>query len=478
VTQKAKPGASRLVIAALAVLSTGACVVGPDYQRPEVVQPGEFRAQIGPAEANSFADLPWWEVFNDPALQSLINEALANNNDLVVAAARIEQARALLGVSRSELYPQLGVQGTGGVEQTLVPEPRSVDTVTFTSLGGVLNAAWELDIWGRIRRRNEAAQANLFAQEEVRRGLMLTLVADVATGYFRLLQLDRELAIAQESSQTFRSTLDLFTTRFEGGRDSRLPVERSRASFESSTARLADIQLEISQQENALSILTGGYPRAIERGIPLTAQALPATPVGLTTDLLRRRPDIRRAEQEMIRANAEVGVAVADFYPRIGLSALAGAIGVDAENGIGGSFGVWNILGNLAGPLFTGGRLESIYDQRRAFWDETIAQYRQTILVAFRETSDALVAQQRLAERRAALESEVRARRAAVELANLRYRDGRASYFEIIEAEQQLFPAEEQLARVIQAQLVETVNLYRALGGGWRLADDQWRRAG
>lgn len=477
-THRTMPRAAKLLIAGLAALSTSACVVGPDYQRPEVAQPGEFRSQIGTAEATSFADLPWWEVFNDPALQALINEALTNNNDLVVAAARIEQARALLGVSRSELYPQLGVDGTGGVQQALVPEPNSVDTVSYTSLGGVLNAAWELDIWGRIRRRNEAAQANLFAQEEVRRGLMLTLVSDVAAGYFRLLQLDRELAIAQESSETFRDTVNFFTTRFEGGRDSRLPVERSRANFESSTARLADVQLEITQQENALSILTGGYPRAIQRGIPLTAQTLPATPVGLTTDLLRRRPDIRRAEQEMIRANAEVGVAVADFYPRIGLSALAGAVGVDAENGIGGHFGIWNILANLTGPLFTGGRLESIYDQRRAFWDETIAQYRQTILVAFRETSDALVAQQRLAERRAALESEVRARRASVELANIRYRDGRASYFEIIEAEQQLFPVEEQLARVIQAQLVETVNLYKALGGGWQLSDEQWRHAG
>jgi len=463
-----KAGAIRLAGIALAALSTSACVVGPDYERPAVTQPGEFRSQIGTAEANSIADLPWWEVFNDPALQTLINQALANNNDLAVAAARIEQARARLGVSRSELYPQIGYGAEGGVQQTLTPVPNDVDTVRYSAIGGFLNAAWELDIWGRIHRQNEAAQANLFAQEEVRRGILLSLVSDVAAGYFRLLRLDRELAIAQESSETHKRTLDLFTLRFEGGRDSRLPSERARASYESSTGRIADLQQQIAQQENALSILTGGYPHAIERGQPLTAQTLPETPVGLTTDLLRRRPDIRAAEQHMISANAEVGVAVANFYPRIGLSSLLGGFAVDGEGNISGSFGVWNILGNLAGPIFTGGRLESIYDERRAFWDETVAQYRQTILTAFRETSDALVAQQRLAERRRALEAEVAARRAAVELANVRYRDGRASYFEVIEAEQQLFPAEDELAQVQQAQLAETVNLYKALGGGWQ----------
>jgi multidrug efflux system outer membrane protein len=469
---------TKLMAVTLAALSAGACTVGPNYERPQVAQPDAFRSQITTAEANSFADLPWWDVFNDPALQALIGEALTNNNDLAIAAARIEQARAQLGISRSELYPQIGYGAEGGVQETLVPQPRNIDTTNYGSIGGFLNAAWELDIWGRVRRQNEAAQANLFAQEEVRRGIMLSLVSDVAAGYFRLLRLDRELAIAEESSSTHKRTLDLFVLRFEGGRDSRLPSERARASYESSTGRVADLQRQIAQQENALSTLVGGYPHDIQRGLPLTAQTLPETPVGLTTDLLRRRPDIRRAEQEMIRANAEVGVAVANFYPRIGLSTLAGVFGVDGDGNISGDFGVWNILGNLAGPIFTGGRLESAYDERRAFWDETIAQYRQTILVAFRETSDALVAQQRLAERRRALEAEVAARRAAVELANLRYRDGRATYFEVIEAEQQLFPAEDALAEVQQAQLAETVNLYKALGGGWQLRDNWVRPTG
>jgi multidrug efflux system outer membrane protein len=468
----------RWLAMALAAGMASACTVGPDYQRPDIATPGEFRSQIGASEAVSFADLPWWEVFSDPALQQLISQALTHNNDLAVAAARIEQARALLGVSRSEGIPQIGYRVEGGVQETLVPEPGTVDTVTFGSIGALLDAAWELDVWGRIRRSNESAQANLFAQEEVRRGIMLTLVSDVAAGYFNLLLLDRELAIAQESSDVFRSTFDLFTLRFEAGRDSRLPVERARANFDSSTARIAELRRAIAQQENALSVLTGSYPRAIERGVPLTAQTMPATPLGLTTDLLRRRPDIREAEQNMIRANAEIGVAIANFYPRIGLSALGGVIGVDGSGGLDGTFGVWNILGDIVGPIFTGGRLESIYDERRAFWDETVAQYRQTILVAFRETSDALVAQQTLAERRAALEQQVRALRSSIELANERYRGGRASYFEVIEAEQQLFPIEDQLAQVQQAQLLATVSLYKALGGGWRLTDEQWAHPG
>ncbi|MBO9518509.1 MAG: efflux transporter outer membrane subunit [Porphyrobacter sp.] len=463
---------------ALLPLALAGCVMGPDYERPEVAQPGEFRSQIAQADANSFADLAWWQVFDDPALQGLINETLKNNNDLASAVARIEQARAIVGVAKSEGLPQIGYEGFAGGEKTFVPTPEEIGTAEFASIGGVINAAWEFDIWGRIARQTEAARANLYAQEEVRRGIMLTLVSDVASGYFRLLQLDRELAIAQESQSVFGKTHDLFSQRFDAGRDSRLPVERSRASLESSGARIADLKREIAQQENALSVLAGGYPHAIERGRPLTAQQLPQTPVGLATDLIRRRPDIRKAEQDMIRANAQIGAAVADFYPKIGLSTLAGVIGVDGNGGLDGTFGLWSAGIGLAGPLFTGGRLESVYNERKAFWDEMVAQYRQTILVAFRETSDALVAQQTLVDRRTALEAQVAAMRQSVDLADVRYHAGRASYFEVIEAQQQLFPAEAELARVQQAQLVAVVNLYKALGGGWKLTDEQWNQPG
>jgi multidrug efflux system outer membrane protein len=466
------------LLALLGALSSAGCAVGPDYQRPDVAIAPEFRGQSGVQDAHSFADLAWWEVFRDEELQALIVEALNNNNDLDVAVARIDAARGLVGVARSQGLPQMDYEGLVGEEAAFVPLEDSAEAVEFSGASAVLRAAWEVDLWGRIRRSTEATQANLFAAEYARRGVMLSLVSDVAASYYRLLRLDRELAIAQESAGVYRDTLDLFTVRFELGRDSRLPVERARAAYDSSNARVADLRREIAQQENALCVLLGAYPRPIARGAPLAEQAMPQTPTGLTSDLLRRRPDILRAEQVMIGANAEVGVAVANYFPRVGLSALAGQQSVDFAGGVEGDFGVWNILGAVTGPLFSGGRLEGIYSARRAFWDESIAQYRQSVLVAFQETSDALVAQQRLAERRAAQETQVQALRRSVEFALLRYRAGRSSYFEVLEAEQQLFPAEDALAQTQQAQLGAVVSLYKALGGGWTLRTEEWAQPG
>lgn len=471
--RKSRVGRAASALLCASLLSS--CVMGPDYQRPQVTQPNDFRFQINQTDATSFADLAWWDVFRDPALQSLIGNALANNYDLQVATARIEQARELIGVARSQALPQLNYDGHGGIAKKPGDDQDIVGP--YTSAAGILNAAWEFDVWGRIKRATEAARANTYQQEEIRRGIMLTLVSDVATGYFRLIQLDRELAIALDSKATFSKTHELFSLRFQAGRDSRLPVERAKSSLDESTAQVAEIEREIAQQENALSILTGAYPGPIPRGMALTAQQMPPqTPVGLTTELLKRRPDIRAAEQGMISANAQIGEAVANFYPKIGLSALAGLIGIGSAGALNGSSGFWRGGLNLAGPIFTGGRLESEYRNRKAYWDETVAQYRQTILVAFRETSDALVAQQKLAAQRAALETKVAAIRQSIDLALERYHSGRASYFEVIEAQQQLFPAEDQLAQVQQAQLVAVVNLYKALGGGWNMTDDQFQR--
>ncbi len=471
-----RPRSSKLVAAvSIMALACASCAVGPNYAPPPIQPPSEFRGQTGASSGQSFADLAWWQVFNDPALNGLVNKALANNTDLAVAVARVEQARALLGVSRSQLFPQVEYNITGGTQQAAFPQTNRVDEIQYDSLGAFLSAAWELDLWGRIRRSNEAAEARLLGEEYARRGVMLTLVTDVALGYFRLLRLDKELAIARESNGVYRDTVSLFRVRFEAGRDSRLPVERAEAAFNNSSARIAEVERQIAQQENALSVLVGAYPGDVPRGRTLIEQTMPPSPVGLTTDLLKRRPDIVRAEQQMIAANAEVGVAVANFFPRVGLSALLGGETFQADD-FDGDVGVWNILGNVAGPIFTGGRLRSIYDERRAFWDESVASYRHTILVAFQDTSDALVAQRTLADRRAAQEREVQALRNAVDFAFTRYRAGLANYFEVIEAEQQLFPAQDALAQTTEAQLVATVNLYKALGGGWSLTDEQWSR--
>lgn len=469
-----RPYACGALAAATALSLTAGCTQGPDYARPQLQVPAQYRAQLTPAEAASYADLAWWEAFQDPALQRLLSEAVNNNYDVQIAAARIEQARAELGVVRSQALPQVDYQGGVSGERTAVQGVRGVQDVDVGTATAIVSAAWELDIWGRIRRATEAADANVYQQEEVRRGVMLSLVSDVAIGYFRLLELDSQLQVAEESARTYKSTHELFNLRYEAGRDSNLPVQRAQAVYNSSLARTAELQRQIAQQENALSILLGSYPRAIVRG-RLADQAIPATPLGSTSDILQRRPDIRAAEQGMIAANAEIGVALANFFPRIGLAAFLGGEGfrIGGEND---SFGLWGAALSVAGPIFNGGRLQSIYEGRKAYWDEAVAQYRKIVLVAFRETSDALVAQQTLVDKRRALEAQIANLRESNSLALTRYDGGRASYFEVLEAQQQLYPAQYELAQTQGEQLIATVNLYKALGGGWRQTSEEWKR--
>ena len=462
-----------LLAVSLAAVGMAGCAVGPNYKRPDVAPVKEFRSQVGPAEASSLADLPWWQVFNDKALQALMSEGLANSYDLKVVVARINEASAQVGVVRADLWPQVGYQAFGARQKTFIPVVPG-ENLTYNTFGLAASAAWELDVWGRVHRASDAAQANLFAQEDVRRAVMLTLVSDIASGYFLLIELDRELAIAQESANTFRRTLDLFTQRFEAGRDSKLGVVRAQANYESSNATIASLKRAITQQENALCALIGAYPRAIARGTALTEQITPATPVGLTTDLLERRPDILQAEQVMIGANAEIGVAVANYFPRLGLGALFGWEATRPEDLFKSNFNVWNIGASLAGPIFQGGRLQSAYHAQQAFWDETIAQYKKTVTVAFQETSDALIAQQTLVGQREALQRQVAALQESVDLALQRYDGGRATYFEVLEAEQQLFPSQDALAQTQRDQLIAVVSLYKALGGGWNLKDAEW----
>jgi multidrug efflux system outer membrane protein len=450
--------------------------VGPDYKRPEIAPPTEFRSQERPQETASLADLPWWKVFNDKALQQLIMEALKGNYDIQVAVARIGQARAAVTVVRADLYPQVSYNAFAGREQSFFPFPGENGNVLFNAFGTTVNAAWELDVWGRIRRASESARANLYAQENVRQAVRLSLVADVAANYFSLIELDRQLAIARESAETYSQTLDLFTRRFQAGRDSKLAVTRAQAAYDSSKATIARVNRAIAQQENVICVLLGSYPRAIDRGQQLTAQVTPETPLGQSTELLRRRPDIQQAENGMVAANADVGVAIANFYPRIGLSALFGGQAPKIENVFDSNFKVWNIAAGLSGPIFQGGRLRATYEQRKAFWDETIAEYRKTVITAFRETSDAIIAQQTLVSQRDALQSEIEALKQSAQFALERYDGGRSTYFEVLEAQQQLFPAEDALAQTQRDQLVAVVNLYKALGGGWSLNDADWEK--
>jgi multidrug efflux system outer membrane protein len=461
-----------LLVTAPAVLIAG-CTVGPEYKQPPVQVPQTFRDQIGPADAASIADLPWWSIFNDPPLQALVTEGLHNNYDLQIAVSRIEQARDIVAQAQSQGAPQIGYNLGAAGQENIVAGANSAVSATYGTFGGVLNAAWEFDIWGRIKRSTEAAEANLLGQEDVRRGVMLTLVTDIAAGYFRLIELDRELAIAQDSVTSFDKSLDLFTDRYKAGKDSDLPVQRSQALYQAAQANVATLHRLIHQQENALCVLVGRDPGPIERGRLVTEQTMPPAPVGETTALLKRRPDILAAEQTMVNANAEIGVALANFYPKIGLSALVGGDGVTFGSGVQG-FGVWGLALSAAGPIFTGGRLQAEYHQRQAFWDETVAEYRKTILTAFQETSDALIAEQTLVGQRQKQEAQIAALQQSLNIARLRYDNGRASYFEILEAQQQLYPAEYELAQTQRDQLLAVVSLYKAVGGGWNVQDGRW----
>jgi multidrug efflux system outer membrane protein len=451
--------------------------VGPQYERPAVVMPEEFRGQLAPTDAASFADQPWWDVFNDPALQQLLQQALAGSYNLQEAVARIEQARAQVGVAAAQFYPQVGYAGAatrnrvpGGIINPALPE------ATFNVFLGAFDVAWEIDLWGRVRRTTEVARAQFLGNEDARRGVVMSLVSDVAVGYFQLLALDRQLAIARDSAATYQRTRDLFSERYVGGTDTKISSARAEADLQDSIALVAELQRQITLQENAICALLGTTPGPIERGIPLVEQTTPATPPGLTTDILRRRPDILQAEQAMIGANSAIGVAVANFFPAVGLSALYGAASSKIGNIAKDSASLWNIAANLAGPIFQGGRLLESYHAQRAFWDEAIAQYRATIVQAFREVADGLATEARLAEQRTAKQAQVRALREAVDLSLARYQTGRSNYIEVLDAEEMLYPAERALAQTQRDQLVAVVSLYKALGGGWQTAGDQLAR--
>jgi multidrug efflux system outer membrane protein len=454
-----------------------ACALGPRYRRPAVPTPETTRGQHGPADPASLADLPWWAVFRDPVLQALVEEAIRGSHDLRAAAARVEQARNQIAIARADMFPQVSYQGQAVRERTAVPG--SPANVTFNSFIGTFNLAWEIDVWGRIRRATESARADYLAAEAARRGVLLTLVSDVAQAYFELVELDRELEITHGTTLTFQDTVDLFRRRYVGGIGTLLEVSRATAALTQARAGVPELERQIVVKENQLSILLGRPPGDIARSTPLdgespTQSPAPEVPVGLPSQLLERRPDIQQAEQDLVAANADVGVAVANFFPRLGLTSLYGGQSSELENVVKSAGNVWAVAGSLAGPLFQGGRLLASYRASSAAWDEAVERYEQATLQAFAEVSNALVAQQKLKGVHADRDETVKALQTSVALSLQRYNDGIANYFEVLEAEQQLFPAELDLARTWRDELVAVVSLYRALGGGWRLAVPEW----
>jgi multidrug efflux system outer membrane protein len=452
-----------------------ACSFGPQYQRPTTVILDSYRSQSDEPQVASFADLPWWDVFRDDALSGLIHEALMNNYDLRIAASRVEQARALYGVAWADFSPQIGYEGgagrTSSTSQLTVQVPRGQESNAFR---GVFNLAWELDVWGRIRHSTDAAIADLLASEEFRRGVVLSLVSDVAQAYFELRELDLELEIARRTTESFQKTLDLFTRRLQLGVASKLETARAEAALASTAAVIANLERFIVAKENQIAFLLGRPPGPIPRGAVLTDHMFPPdTPPGLPSQLLERRPDIRQAEQTLIAANERVGVAQANFFPRIGLIGFFGGADADVENVVKSGGNIWAVVGQLTGPLIQGGRLSSLYQSSLSQRDQAKLRYQQVVITALREVSNALINQQKLAEVRRGQERAVAALQESVRLSTLRYSGGFAGYFEVIESQQQLFPAENSLAQTRRDQLIAVVQLYRALGGGWTAYAEQ-----
>jgi multidrug efflux system outer membrane protein len=461
------------VAALLPSVLLAACAVGPNYRRPYTPVTETYRGQEMP-EPTSIADLPWWELFHDDVLQFLIAESLKNNYDLQTAIARVESARGVLISTRSQMFPQAEYQGSAMRGRQFQGPGVSVGGQTFGGnrtfdvFAGTLNAAWEIDLWGRIRRATESSRADLLASNDFRRGVILSLVSQVAQTYFQLLELDAELEIAQRSTKTFGETLELFQRQFEGGIGTKLAVARGEAALAQAAAGIPDTERFIVETENAICILLGWPPTAIPRGALLTSQELPPQPpAGIPADLLERRPDVLQAEQVLRSNNAQIGVSIADFFPRIGLTALYGGTSSELESVVKGAGNVWSIAASVTGPIFQAGKLYGGYKSAVANWEAAKWQYEGVVLTALREVSNALVDAQKLKDVRDQRAKAVTALQEASELATIRYTGGLATYFEVLEAQQQLFPAEDQLAQTERDELLAVVQLYAALGGGW-----------
>jgi multidrug efflux system outer membrane protein len=453
-----------------ALLGLCGCAVGADYTRPQMAPPAQYRFVEDTTQAASIADLRWFQVFDDPTLQELIREAIANNLDLQAAVARVDIARAQAGIARSALYPRIDATVNTSVRQAgggSVFNDDDEGDVRASGFYGV-QMSWELDLFGRIRRESEAAFAIYLATEQGRRGVLVTLVGDVASGYFRLRQLDLELDIARRTLVADDETVTYFRNRLDGGVSNRLEVDRIVANRSTTAATIPQIEQDIALQENALSQLLGRPPGPITR-TPLGPESLPpSVPAGVPASLLERRPDVVGAEQLLAASNANIGAAKALFFPAISLTGFLGAISGDLSSLLGRSGGFWSVDPGLLQPIYAGGRLRRNLEAAEARYAEALAQYRQSALNAYREVADALIAIEKLAETRQHRETGVMSLQDASQLARDRYASGLASYLEILNADQDLFAEQLLLAQTRGAELQARAGLYRALGGGWQ----------
>lgn len=460
-----KFGRAGRILLLVSSLPLASCALGPDYSRPSIDAAARFR--MAETEGQSIANLPWWELLHDEQLQRLIKQALLENKDLKQAVASVEELQARLGIARMDYLPKMDMNvnapAFGRMGGFLVP-----GFPTPYSYFGQATLNWEIDVWGRVRRSNEAALADLMAREENRRAVVLTLVSSVAQSYFDLLQFDMQLDIARNALRSWEESVALAQAQLRGGVISRLDSDQFDAERANAAARVAELQRQMVQKENELSVLLGNNPVMIVRGRPLDEQMLPPeVPAGLPSELLERRPDILQAEKTLAAATARIGVAKASRFPRLTITGFLGVASPALSKILlsGSEFGVGGL--GLAGPLLNAQSLGFEQRAAEAQAKQVLAQYEQTVLVAFKEVEDALVAVRTANDQTKAQQQQVEALRSALHVSNLRYMGGITSYVDVLLAKRNLFDAEFALAATRRLHLASIIQLYKALGGGW-----------
>jgi multidrug efflux system outer membrane protein len=458
------------LISIVVILCVG-CTVGPNYKRPAVPAPPEYRGlpadQVGKSDAASFGDQKWWDAFQDEILRDLIQTALKQNYDVRIAAARILEARAQLGITRADQYPSIAANASSVNER--IPQSTRIPSFETTANQLSLSAAWELDFWGRYRRATEAARASLLAQEWAQRAVISSLVSDVASAYFQLRELDLELEISRRTLASRQDSLRLTQLLADHGATSLLDVRQAEQLVFTAGANIPDLEQRIEQQENFISTLLGDNPRSIARGKELVDQphAL-EVPAGLPSSLLERRPDIRQAEQQLIAANAQIGVAKSAYFPQISLTASGGYQSSALTGLFSGPAGLWSIGGSAVQPIFEGGKIRNNVRFAEAQTQEATLFYQRTVQQAFRDVSDALIGYRKSQEFRIQQEQLTHSAEGAKNLSNMRYKGGATSYLEVLDSDTRYFSAQLNLAQAQLRELQSLVQIYRSLGGGWQ----------
>jgi len=455
-------------VALLLAATLCGCTVGPDYERPTTDVPTQWRIDF--PKAADVANTKWWEQFDDQALNALIDTALRENRDLLIAAARVDQFIGALSTTRSQFYPQLAYSldaSRNRASRVGQPPIAAGGDPYYTLYQGALSAQWQIDLFGRIRRQSEAVQAQVYASEQGRRGVVLTLVTSVAASYIGLRALDRQLEISVATAKNYADTARIFDLRFKGGVVSEVELKQVESQYQQALAAIPALELQIAAQENLLSLLLGRNPGPIARGRSLDQIVAPGIPADLPSTLLERRPDILQAEQTLVAANANIGAAKALYFPTLSLTGLLGSVSTAFGDFLTGPATAWTVAATLTGPIFTFGAIEGQVQTAEGGQREALAFYQQTLLNAFRETNDALVGTVKKREESEAQARRVVALREYARLSRLRFDNGYAGYLEVLYAENELFSAELAAVRSQAERYTQIVNVYQAVGGGW-----------